>query len=135
MAERSPEEKPEVKVTDRRQFTPEGERISRDEQTTGKMEPEGPGTSDAGEQESSGRADFGTLVMGLANTALIHLGELHDPSQPPSEPNLPAAREVIDLLGLLREKTRGNLTPEEQHLLETLLFKLRMDYTEKASAR
>ena len=72
--------------------------------------------------------------MGLANTALIHLGEMKDPSRPASELNLPAAREVIDLLAVLLEKTKGNLTHEEQHLLETLLFKLRIDFSEKAAA-
>ena len=46
--------------------------------------------------------------------------------------DLPAAREVIDLLGMLQEKTRGNLGAEEQHLLETWLYQLRMAFTERA---
>ncbi len=72
--------------------------------------------------------DFGTFVMSLASSALMHLGELpHADSEKP-EPNLALAKQTIDLLGLLQDKTRGNLTDEEGQLLQNLLYDLRMRY-------
>lgn len=73
--------------------------------------------------------DFSTFVLSLASTALIHLGVSPEPdSGKPLEPAPELARETIDLLGMLREKTRGNLTEEEDRLLERLLYDLRMQF-------
>ena len=72
--------------------------------------------------------DFGTFVMSLATSVLVHLGEVAHPESQASEANLPLAKQTIDILGMLREKTRGNLTHEEAQLLEQLLYDLRMKY-------
>jgi hypothetical protein len=69
--------------------------------------------------------DFGTFVMSLASSVLVHLGEI---SHPDSEKNLPLAKQTIDILGMLQEKTRGNLSNDEQQLLTNLLYDLRMKY-------
>ena len=73
--------------------------------------------------------------MGLAKIALLHLGEAETQAAGTATVDLPAARELIDILGMLHEKTSGNLTPDESRLLETLLYELRMDFAQKASAR
>jgi hypothetical protein len=72
--------------------------------------------------------DFGTFVMSLATSVLVHLGEVAHPERTQSEKNLELAKQTIDILGMLREKTRGNLTEEESQMLENLLYDLRMKY-------
>ncbi len=73
---------------------------------------------------------FSTFLMGLASSALIHLGGAPNPETGQSERNLPLARQSLDVLDMLREKTRGNLTSEEQHLIDSLLTDLRLRYVE-----
>lgn len=72
--------------------------------------------------------DFSTFVLSLSQAALLHLGELDDPDTGKRVNNFPLARQSIDLLSMLQEKTRGNLTDEEHKLLENLLYDLRMKY-------
>jgi len=72
--------------------------------------------------------DFSTFVLSLSQAALLHLGELDDPESGGRETNFPMARQSIDLLTMLQERTRGNLTDEEHKLLENLLYDLRMKY-------
>ena len=75
---------------------------------------------------------FSSLLVGLATSALIHLGETPEPGQEPPRADLPAAKHAIDLLGILKNKTKGNLEGEEEALLETLLYDLRLKFV-KAS--
>lgn len=71
--------------------------------------------------------DFATFVMSLAASALMNLGE-HEDDQGQINVNLPLARQSIEILGMLREKTRGNLSPEEQSTLENVLYDLRLRF-------
>jgi hypothetical protein len=71
---------------------------------------------------------FPSFIFSLSSTAFISLGAVPDPETGKTEKNLPLAKQTIDLLGLLREKTRNNLTPEEDHLFDHLLYDLRMAY-------
>lgn len=73
---------------------------------------------------------FSTFLIGLASSALIHLGEAPNPETGRSEKDLVLARQSLDLLGMLHEKTRGNLTPEEKQLFENLLADLRLRFVE-----
>lgn len=75
---------------------------------------------------------FNTFIIGLASTTLIHLGEAANPDTGRTERNLELARESLELLSLLREKTRGNLTEEEEKLFATLLTDLRLRFVEAA---
>ena len=78
--------------------------------------------------------DFTMLVLSLSQTALVHLGEAPHPdghdSAPPPPRNLALARQTIDLLGVLQDKTKGNLGGDEETLLETILHDLRMRFVE-----
>ncbi|HXN55524.1 MAG TPA: DUF1844 domain-containing protein [Myxococcales bacterium] len=77
--------------------------------------------------------DFTALVLSLGSSALIHLGIVKDPSSGAvNAPDLPLAQQSIDLLALLQEKTRGNLTAEEERFLEQMLFDLRMRFVDSA---
>jgi hypothetical protein len=75
--------------------------------------------------------DFSTFIFSLSTSALFHFGDFPDPVTKNVEKNLPAAKQTIDILGMLREKTRGNLASEEEQLLDNLLFELRMRYVKE----
>lgn len=76
--------------------------------------------------------DFNALVLSLGSSAIVHLGEAPDPTsgQKREKPDFTMAQQSIDLLGMLQEKTRGNLTAEEARFLENMLFDLRMLYVQ-----
>jgi len=72
---------------------------------------------------------FTAFVISLASSAAIHFGDIPDPeSGERQEANLEGAQQMIEILGLLEEKTRGNLTAEERQVLEQVLYELRMRY-------
>lgn len=78
--------------------------------------------------------DFTTFCISLGSSAFVHLGEVpHPETQALAPPNLVLAKQTIDILGMLQEKTRGNLTPEEDKLLDHLLLDLRLRYVERSS--
>ena len=76
--------------------------------------------------------DFSSFVFSLSTSALCHLGEVLDPVTQKIEKNLPLAKQTIDILGMLQEKTRGNLAPEEARMLEGILADLRWRYVREA---
>ena len=71
---------------------------------------------------------FSAFVYSLSTSALVHLGEIPEPITERMDKNLPLAKQTIDILGILQEKTKGNLTPEEENLLNSFLYDLRMRY-------
>jgi hypothetical protein len=75
------------------------------------------------------KLDFATFVLGIIGSAYVHLGDAPPPEGDPGM-DLEMARHDIDLLGLLQEKTKGNLTGEEERLLTQALTDLRMRYVE-----
>jgi uncharacterized protein DUF1844 len=80
---------------------------------------------------SDEQLSFTAFVLSLASTAAIHFGDLPDPvSGEVSTPNLEGASQMIDILSLLEQKTRGNLTAEERQVLEQVLYELRMRFVE-----
>ena len=82
-------------------------------------------------QHDADTISFAAFVLSLAHTAAVHFGDIPDPvSGQKSEVNLPAAQQMIDILALLEEKTRGNLGAEERQLLEQLVYELRLRYVE-----
>jgi hypothetical protein len=84
---------------------------------------------DGGDASELPQLDFSTFLLSLIGTAYVHLGDA--PDQDGSEHrDLTLARQDIDLLGILRDKTRGNLTGGEERLLEQALYDLRLRYVE-----
>jgi hypothetical protein len=140
-----PEEKEELKVRDRRRFTAEG--ASQAETSSPSGEPgesargaEPPPGTTRGEDTQEGRAaqdeatdpgplDFTSFIISMATNALHHLGLLKIGDQEPKK-DLTAARQVIDIIALLEEKTKGNLTDQEQRILKDALFQLRMAFVD-----
>lgn len=78
------------------------------------------------------KVDFFTFVLSLSSSALMHLGEIAQQEGEEPVVNLPMAKHTIDILSMLEQKTRGNLTPEEEKVLKDFLFEVRMKYVQKA---
>jgi hypothetical protein len=77
------------------------------------------------------QVSFVAFVFSLASNAAVHFGDLPDPMTNERRPvDLEAAEQLIDILAMLEEKTRGNLTAEERQLLEQVLYELRLRYVE-----
>jgi hypothetical protein len=80
--------------------------------------------------------DFYTFVLSLGSSAFVHLGDAPHPETGEALPaNLALAKQTIDILDMLRDKTRGNLTPEEESFMENLLADLRLRYVARASGK
>ena len=74
---------------------------------------------------------FSTFIMSLTSSAFYHLGDMPDPSTGKKEVNLPAVQQTIDMLIMLREKTKGNLKEDEEKLVEQLIYELQVKYVAK----
>lgn len=80
------------------------------------------------------KANFTQFINGFAVQTLVHLGKMSNPVTGQTGVDLPNAKYSIDILGILREKTKGNLTPEEDEYLSNLLRDLRMEYVAAVNA-
>lgn len=152
MVDEKREEEPSgFKVTDKRKFSDDGdlkkeaaepgeETAEPKEQTTGKTEEatqeKAPQTGPAADEDAGDptidpsmmEVNFSNFVLSLGTSAVLHFGEFPDPTSGTQEQNLPMAKHTIDILNMLRDKTSGNLEPEEEKLLSDLLYQLRMKY-------
>lgn len=77
------------------------------------------------------KIDFSTFILSLNSSVLVQLGLIEDPATGQKTKNLALAKQTIDLLALLEEKTRGNLTTDEENILKNLLYELRMIYVKE----
>jgi hypothetical protein len=85
-------------------------------------------TSESQEEAPLPEINFSNFIFSLSTSALIQLGEIPDPVSNKSDKNLPMAKQTFDILGMLQEKTKGNLTPDEENLIESVLYDLRMRF-------
>lgn len=148
------EEKP-IRVVDRRMFTPEGELRPGFEPeeapasaappapappradpppSTGPVADNPPPPGDEPSAASEARSEFAQIVSSLATTAYSALGLLAEPATGARHRDLAIARQMIDWLGVLEQKTRGNLSFEESDLLSRALYELRLAYVEVGRA-
>jgi uncharacterized protein DUF1844 len=81
-------------------------------------------------QQALPEIDFATFILSLGSSAFLHLGEVPDPDTGKPAPNLPLAKQTIDMLAMLEQKTRGNLDEAESKLLTGLLYDLRIKYVD-----
>jgi hypothetical protein len=77
--------------------------------------------------------NFATFVFSLNSSALVQLGMMEDPMTGEKEKNLPLAKQTIDIISMLEEKTRGNLEPDEAAMLKNILYDLRILYVKEKS--
>ena len=134
------EDKRGFKVQDRRRFSAEGEARSNQPEESAAAPPEPPQAPPKPAEAAAGAAEhapnveinFSMFLVSLSTQALAALGEMTDPATGKNQRDLDAARQLIDILGVLRDKTRGNLDQDEKNLIEAILFDLRMKYVELA---
>jgi hypothetical protein len=132
------EEKQEGKgftVQDRRRFSPETGAAREDAPETANVaaaEPAAAASVAPSEtaQEPPPEINFSTFVISLSTQALMHLGEIADPLSGKEAKDIPVAKQMIDIIGMLKDKTKGNLNAGEERLTEEVLFDLRMKYVE-----
>ena len=98
-----------------------------------KNNPEGTDAS-GGPSVALPEINFSTFILSLNSSALVHLGLETDPSTGNREANLPVAKQTIDILAMLAEKTSGNLTDDEQRLLTNIVYELRLMYVKQKEA-
>jgi hypothetical protein len=134
------EEQEEFRVTDKRSFNEEGEVRNSGIQDDSKQQPsEKPSPKDtkknlSGEEERQiPPIDFPSYLLSYYTQGLVLLGEVPNPYTNKKEEDTEAARHTIDILTLLEEKTKGNLSQDEQKLLENVLYELRMKYMTKTN--
>ena len=83
------------------------------------------------QEESFPEVTFVNFILSLSTTAMYHFGDFPDPVSQKAQRNLAAAKQTIDILGMLRSKTEGNLDDNEKSLMDGLLFELRMRYVKE----
>ena len=138
-------QEPSIKVTDRRHFTLDGERRTEVDEEPETAAPAGVQPIPGGTRPTAGDTqfehrpldepegvDFTMLINAMAQPALLYLGEIPHPATGKPTLDLEGARLQIDMLDLLRVKCRGNLTPQEDNLLESVLHQLRMRYVARS---
>ena len=125
-------------IKDKRTFTKDGEvKETSDDvlKDTTSANKDDTGKSEQKESEKTSpplpEINFSSFVLSLSSSALFHFGEIPDPVTNKKQKNLAMAKQTIDILGILTEKTEGNLKKEEQSLLENLLYDLRMRYIDE----
>jgi hypothetical protein len=118
-----------------------GAETGAEEAMSPKPEQEISGKSDKPSQQEEGprpsggpmpEVSFSTFVFSLSSSALVHLGEIPEPSTQQMHQDLMLAKQIIDTLGMLEEKTRNNLDPDEERFLKTVLYDLRLRYVQKS---
>lgn len=95
--------------------------------------PDGPDTGCSCSDEPVNLLNFSTFILSLTTSMLVSLGELPDPLTNDRCVNLALAKQTVGIIEMLQEKTRGNLTEEEERLMESVLFDLRMKYVNAAT--
>ena len=86
--------------------------------------------STSGKKEAVPKIDFSSFILSLYSSGLVQLGKIEDPSTGKKNINLNLAKDTINMIAMLEEKTRGNLTEEENNLLKALLSEIRMAFVE-----
>jgi len=130
-----PEQEKGFVVKDRRMFSQEGQSSPPEEPGPAEphdRKPEDP--SAAGAQPPPTplpEINFPTFIASLNASALVHLGVIEDPVSGKAEKNLAMAKQTIDILSMLQQKTTGNLTPDEEAMLKSILYDLRIFYVKE----
>ncbi len=136
MAEEREKEEKGFVIKDKRMFTSDGA-VNTEKESGGEGTKAAETADTKKPQDRAGKTiplpevDFASFILTLSSSTLFHFGEFPDPVSGKLERNLDMAKQTIDILGVLREKTRGNLSKDEDQLMESLLHDLRIKYVEE----
>jgi hypothetical protein len=122
-------------VKDKRLFDESGKERPQEEAQSSTTE-EKPKVQESSPTEPKQESDypqvtFTNFVLSLSTSALFHFGDFPDPEGGKTEKNLPAAKQTIDILDMLNEKTKGNLNENENNLIQGALYELKMRYVKE----
>jgi len=127
--------KEQVKVTDRRLFTKDGVRreTSPDERRSGHSAPPPPtaAAEPSSEADAAAQTPFTNFILQFAEMGFLSLGQVPMPDGSQPQVDLQAAGNMIDILRMLQEKTRGNLNPSEKQVMDNLIYQLQVGYLKK----
>jgi hypothetical protein len=128
-----PEQEKGFVVKDRRMFSQEGQPSPPEEPGPAETQDRKPEDAAAGEPPPTllPEINFPTFIASLNASALVHLGVIEDPVSGKAEKNLAMAKQTIDILSMLQQKTTGNLTPDEEAMLKSILYDLRILYVKE----
>jgi hypothetical protein len=150
--ERSMEEKEEnqsFKVVDKRRFTSEGDssegssgEVHSGSEVSGSLTDSKEQTKVASDERAASdrrsahpqEINFSAFLMGIYTQTLIFMGDIPNPETSLTSVNLEAGKQNIDILSIIEDKTKGNLSPEEEHLLKEILTTLRLQFVKKTKA-
>ncbi len=132
-------------IKDRRKFDEKGEprpsETASDEKAAPRKESAAEAKPGPGPETGTGRPEregagyppvtFSEFIVSLSTNVIYHFGDIPDPVSGKAEKNLDAAKQTIDILGILEQKTRGNLDENEKNLMDAVLFELRMRYVKE----
>jgi len=134
---------------DKKDFIVKDKRIFSDESRDTKDKIEEEKSASEGSEEKKGQSapfkdkkidesrlpemNFPTFIMSMNASALVHLGIIEDPASGKKEKQLPLAKQTIDILTMIEEKTRGNLTDDEAKMLKSILYDLKIIYVKEKS--
>lgn len=126
----SEQDKKGFTVKDRRVFSADEPTTPEDKPAASEPPPSKPKPAVGSDPESSQaplpQINFPTFIASLNASALVHLGIIEDPVSGKAEKNLPMAKQTIDILSMLQQKTAGNLTADEDSMLKSILYDLRI---------
>ena len=87
----------------------------------------------SGKKEALPKIDFSSFILSLYSSGLVQLGKVEDPLTGKKSVNLDLAKHTINMIAMLEEKTRGNLTQDEDNLLKSLLSEMRISFVKETS--
>jgi len=120
-------------IKDRRSFDDKGDlKDQAPKEESPKEEPRKEAPRDESEGTPLPEVNFNSLIFSLSSSALINLGEIADPQTGQKHKDFPLAKHTIDTIAMLKDKTKGNLNPEELRFLDTILADLRWRYVKLA---
>jgi hypothetical protein len=129
------------KITDKRSFSEDGEfqpeTAAEETPAQGKTESSAPAGDTRSPRETpseeSAKIDFPSYILSYYTQGLVLLGEVPNPYTNKKEEDLDGARHIVDIVTMLQEKTKGNLAKEEERLVESVLYELRMKFMAKTN--
>jgi len=142
MTEKKDAEKKDTGFTikDSRSFSPTGKRKDKEKKDGGPKKKAGVEDKEDNQEKPIEKkaediplpeVNFSNFIFSLSSSAIFHLGEFPDPVYQKKEMNLPLANHTIDTIGMIKEKTGGNLSRDEETMIDNILYDLRMLYVKK----
>lgn len=125
--------RPRAEATPNAETAPDAGKIKKEEPSASTPSPAPAEEPPQPQEEEAPEVNFYNFILSLSSTAMYHFGDFADPASRAAQRNLAAAKQTIDLLTMLQEKTQGNLDQNEKTLLDGILYELRIRYVKETT--